>query len=604
MQAELTDFWRHGLVAVLMLCGLALRATAAPEDDPLKTLKKEHPRLLLTDGRLKELKKLHKADPALQRYVADALNQADRDLKAPALKHEMPDGLRLLGVSRACLDRTLRLGLAWRWTGDRKYADQAIANLLAVCEFKDWNPRHFLDTAEMSAAVGIGYDWLYAAMDVKTRETVRQGLIRLGLQAPPGWGITAQNNWNMVCNGGLIVGSLAIAETDPEYARLIIPRAVKNLPIASTYYAPDGAWNEGPGYWQYATEYLAYAIAALDSALGNDFGLGATPGLDRSGWFPIYTAGPSGHFLCFADAGMQKINDPKSQGRGPMPVLFWLARKYRNPEFSAAENEVVKRLGARAMHVVWYDPPEPPQPRQLDRQFRGSVPVVTMRSAWNDPLALWIGVKGGFNRVNHGHLDLGNFELEAQGIRWALDPGSDNYNLPGYWDGKEGGHRWAYWRLNSESHNVLLIGGRGQRVAGVAPISAFSAGRAEVDLTSAYADRASRVVRTVTLNPARTAATITDDVTLTAAAEVTWGMSTDAIVTVQPDGSALLQRNGRSLRSVVAEPAGAAFQAVEIPEPAPPAKSLKGIRRLQVRCQFPAGKQEKIAIRFEPVMGK
>lgn len=588
------------MAVLFCVCATAMHAAHKPEDDPLKTLKKDHPRLLMTDERLRELKEQHKSDHILQGYVRDVLRAADRDLTASPLKYEIPDGLRLLAVSRACLDRTLRLGLAWRWTGERKYADQAIANLLAVCDFKDWNPRHFLDTAEMSCAVGIGYDWLYSAMDSKTRKTVREGLIRLGMKAPPGWGISAENNWNMVCNGGLIVGALAIADTDPEYAQLIIPRAIKNLPKATKYIAPDGAWNEGPGYWQYATDFLAFGIASMDSALGKDFGLGDTPALDKTGWFPIYTAGPSGHFMCFADAGFQKVNDPKSKGRGTMPVLFWLARKFNNPEFSAAEAEVVEIHHAQARHVIWYCPPTKSKSRQLDRQFRGSVPIVTMRSDWNDPQALWVGVKGGFNKVNHGHLDLGNFELEAQGVRWALDLGSDNYNLPGYWDGKEGGQRWHVWRLSSESHNVLIISGRGQLVNGVVPVTSFSAGATSIDLTSAYADRASKVSRTVELNKARTTVTITDEVKLSAAAEVIWGMSTDAEVAPQARGKALLKRNGRELRMTIVEPAGASFEVIDVPEPEPPLKSLKGIRRLQVRCRFPAHKDARIAIRFEP----
>ena len=84
------------------------------------------------------------------------------------------------------------------------------------------------------------------------------------------------------------------------------------------------------------------------------------------------------------------------------------------------------------------------------------------RSAWDDPAALFVGVKAGYNQVNHGHLDLGNFELDALGERWARDIGSDDYNLPGYWSGGRGGKRWSYYRLGSESHNVCMLGGAQQ----------------------------------------------------------------------------------------------------------------------------------------------
>lgn len=79
-------------------------------------------------------------------------------------------GPRLLSVSRECMNRVYALGLAYRWTGKAAYADKAIENILAACAFKDWNPSHYLDTAEMSHAVGVGYDWLHQYMDAETRQ--------------------------------------------------------------------------------------------------------------------------------------------------------------------------------------------------------------------------------------------------------------------------------------------------------------------------------------------------------------------------------------------------------------------------------------------------
>jgi hypothetical protein len=54
------------------------------------------------------------ADPLLQRYVQDVFQEADRLLEVPALRYEIPDGIRLLSVSRACLHRVSTLALAFR----------------------------------------------------------------------------------------------------------------------------------------------------------------------------------------------------------------------------------------------------------------------------------------------------------------------------------------------------------------------------------------------------------------------------------------------------------------------------------------------------------
>ena len=88
----------------------------------------------------------------------------------------------------------------------------------------------------------------------------------------------------------------------------------------------------------------------------------------------------------------------------------------------------------------------------LDKYFRGAE-VAVLRSDWENPQALFVGFKAGDNKANHSHLDLGSFVFDAAGVRWAMDLGADDYNLPGYF----GGQRWNYYRLRAEGHNTLVI---------------------------------------------------------------------------------------------------------------------------------------------------
>ena len=591
--------------ALLLVAGTATAKPAVAtkdEGDVLKGLVQTHPRLLLTRDRLAALKKLHATDPALQRIIREALADADKQLTKHPLKHVLPDGKRLLETSRDCLARTLALGFAYRWTGDRKYADKGIENLRTVCAFDDWNPSHFLDTAEMSNAVGIGYDWLYEAMDPATRETIRKGLIKNGLNAKdPKQAFKWEHNWNMVCNGGLTVGALAVADTDPELARRIIERSLKFLPLATVHYAPDGAWMEGPNYWHYATSYTIFMCAALDSAVGRNFGIDQTPGLDKSGYFTIYTAGPTGQFLCFADAGKPHFNEQRKEPftRTPMACLFWLARKYGNPDFSDAEYDILAKSAATALHAVWYQPPTGKAPvRTLDRFFDGPVPLFFMRGSWSDPDTLWCGVKGGFNKVNHGHLDLGNFEIEAGGVRWVMDLGADGYNIPGYF----GKQRWSYFRTSSESHNVPLINGKAQLLDGTAKVLEVHPNQENpsvtFDLSAAYGKPAQKIIRTVAMAAKRSKITVNDQFTLAKPAEVLWGITTDAEIEIRPGGVAWLTRNGKSFSAAILEPAGAAFT-VASAEQKPPQYDNKGIRRLQLKLNAPMGNST-IKVQFSP----
>ena len=580
---------RHVLATIalsLVITCLCDIADAAQRSSVLSTLDARHPRLLLKDADLGLLRACYSEDPGLRKCVQDTLKDANDCLTVRPLVHKL-EGPRLLSVSRDCLRRIYSLAMAYRWTEQERYAAKARENLLEVCNFPDWNPSHFLDTAEMSHAVGVGYDWLFDYLDAQTRDRIRTALIEKGLKPglevydKGGWWAKSEHNWNQVCNGGMIVGALAIAETDPNYAERIIPAAVKSLPLALKSYAPDGAWGEGPGYWSYATHYTAYGLTALDTALGTTFGLLEIDGLSKAGAFPVYTAGPTGLYLNFADVG-------ERSARRPMPCMFWLARTFHNPLYAYSEHEQIATRSAGAAHLVWYTAsPRPSAARKkLDCYFRGDVEVVTMRNAWDDPNALFAGLKAGYNQVNHGHLDLGNFEMDALGVRWARDLGSENYNLPGYWEGKRGGQRWTYYRLGSSSHNVVMLDGRHQDALAKSSVVKAQVNVeqpfAVIELTEAYVGLARSAQRGLAMIGGRRAVLVQDEFDLSKPCELAWGMTTDAQVEVKERTVAVLKLKGKELTARLLSPQGAGFT-VESAQQEPPQHKNEGVRRLMVR---------------------
>ncbi|MEZ5205999.1 MAG: hypothetical protein R2690_03225 [Acidimicrobiales bacterium] len=159
-----------------------------------------------------------------------------------------PDGFRLLETSRRRPAHVRpRPGVARR--GDPAYAARGWSELEALAAFPDWNPIHFLDTAEMTHAVAIGYDWLYAALTPTQRATVAQAIIDKGLtpgrMSYDGTAIVAvsywtgvTNNWNNVVNGGLTIGALAVGDLDPALASYVAHEALTRLPGAMANYAP------------------------------------------------------------------------------------------------------------------------------------------------------------------------------------------------------------------------------------------------------------------------------------------------------------------------------------------------------------------------------
>ncbi len=115
-------------------------ATQLDPDTLLDNLRTEHPRLILTEERLESLKLQAETDRTLQGFIEQIIEQADKAAEAPPLEHEIPDGIRLLGVSRDCVDRVYKLGLAWRWTGEQRYLDKAVDAITRASNFPDWNP--------------------------------------------------------------------------------------------------------------------------------------------------------------------------------------------------------------------------------------------------------------------------------------------------------------------------------------------------------------------------------------------------------------------------------------------------------------------------------
>ncbi|HEY3122123.1 MAG TPA: heparinase, partial [Vicinamibacteria bacterium] len=234
--------------------GLSLAAPAQGRDaaDLLAGLRPGHPRLLVDGATWAEVAKRGRADPRLAALLRVITSDARRLLDQPVLEYRKV-GRRLLAVSRAALQRTLTLSLAYRVTGEEAFARRAEAEMLGVAAFSDWNPSHFLDVAEMTAALAFGYDWLHDALRPEARATIRQAIVEKGLRpgldpaAPHNGWQSRENNWNQVCFGGLTLGALAVAEDEPGLAQQLLARARAGIVHGLAPYAPDGVYPEGPG---------------------------------------------------------------------------------------------------------------------------------------------------------------------------------------------------------------------------------------------------------------------------------------------------------------------------------------------------------------------
>jgi hypothetical protein len=614
------------LHATLLLLILVL-STYAAETVPTPSaavivgrVNKPHPRLLSTNDDFAKLRAEIATNSTLKQWHTTLRHRADRILSEPPSQYEIPDGLRLLATSRRVLDRVQTLALLYRLDGNRRDAERAWLELNTAAAFTNWNPRHFLDTAEMTHAFAIGYDWLYDFWSPEQKRVLREAMLEKGIkpandiQAKETWWARANHNWNQVCNGGIGMGALALLDEAPDECGRFLEAALKSIQLPMREFAPDGAWAEGPGYWHYASSYNCVFLAALESALGTDFGLAQIDGFSRAGMFPIFASGPTGKSFDFADAHGEVIRAPE---------LFWLARKFNEPAYAVYQRRVAS---GEPLDLVWYDPRGEgtmPKDLPLDKYFRHAE-VAMLRSAWDDPNALWVGFKAGDNKANHSHLDLGSFVFEALGERWAVDLGADDYNMPDYF----GKQRWSYYRLRAEGHNTLVFNpGKGpdQDPAAAARIVRFQSGTNPfviADLTAAYSLQATKVQRGIAM-PGRQRLLVQDEFETTSPAEVWWFLHTPAEVKLSlpppsregstergPEDSrpadarvATLSLHGKRFIARILSPVAATFTVMDAkPLPPCPAPTMqdanRGVRKLAIELKGVT--HERITVLIEP----
>ena len=434
-----------------------------------------HPRILLCKGAEKALKKQAKL-PVWNGLYESILQACDTMLGLP-VNERVVVGRRLLATSRENLRRILFLGFAYRMTSEKRYSDRAEAEMLKAASFSDWNPSHFLDVAEMTAALAIGYDWLYPKLSETSRRTIRTAILEKGLK--PSFGkehdaiLNAPTNWNQVCHCGMAYGALAVAETEPDLARRTIERAVEKVRIPMRHYAPDGAYPEGYAYWEYGTSFNVLLISAMENAFGTDFGLCDAPGFLESGKFMLHMVTPQLRSFCYSDC---------SADAGLLPALFWFYRKTGDASILCNQGWLLQ-ADSRKNHLqdrllpllfVWGQGAsldKPTVPETLYWKGGGDNPVFLMRSGWNDPDALYVGVKMGTPGASHAHMDVGSFIFEADGVRWAIDMGGEDYDRlekrgVDLWNGAQGSQRWEVFRYNNKAHNTLTFNDKPQSIKG------------------------------------------------------------------------------------------------------------------------------------------
>jgi hypothetical protein len=552
-----------------VLFGLHFSAFAQLKHLKINTKVPNHPRIMLLKGEEKGIQKNVATDKNWAQIHGVILAECDKMIGLEPLKR-IQIGRRLLDKSREALRRIFFLSYAYRMTHEAKYLQRAETELLTVSQFSDWNPSHFLDVAEMTMAVAIGYDWLYHDLSKSSLTTIKDAILKKGIEPSldskyNSW-LKASHNWNQVCNAGMTYGALAIYEDQPELANQIIDRAITSIELPMEDYKPEGAYPEGYGYWGYGTGFNVMFLSAIQKALGNDFGLSNTPGFLKTAAYYENMVGTSGLSFNYSDAG--------KGGGGVSPAMFWFANRTKDAsllfnEKANVEKNVQSSQGNRLLPaaLIWgkdISLSKTKEPQQLIWVGQGKNPVAMMRTSWTDPNAIYVGLKAGSPSVNHGHMDIGSFVMDALGQRWSMDFGMQEYESleskgVKLWGKEQEAERWQVYRYNNLAHSTLAFDNAFQRVDGYAAINSFTNKptflSAITDMTAVYKNAVTSAQRGVAIVDQKYVV-IKDEITLgEKSSTVRWAMVTPAEVRITADGTAELTQNGKKLQLQVAEPA-------------------------------------------------
>ena len=575
-----------------------------------KYLAKKSPRLVLNNEIENNLRSKIKSDPLIQNIYQAIKYHALRVMERDIITLEIPDNpnsqKNQLGISREFLFRMNMLAMVYRMEKDQKMLQRINEEILAACKFPTWNPRHFLDVGEMSLAIALALDWTAGDLPKTTVEFAKKSLIEKGINpswpengSTPSW-VNNTNNWNQVCNAGMIAASIAVAEIDPELAAKTIQRSIDGMNHALWEYAPDGAYPEGPIYWGYGTQFSVVTAAIFESAFGTDFGLADFPGFKESAVYAMLTISPLNKLYSYADC------NEEAEGYGNF-TLSWFAAKtgnktFLNEKYFLAHPAEIKNFSRLAgAGLVWTAQFTEKATTPLPTAWKGggTNPIVVFTGGEKSTNGFYFGGKGGRGTVNHGNMDGGSFIFELNGVRWSIDPGNQSYGLlerAGFnlWASCQDCDRWTLLTKNNFGHSTLSVNDQLHVVDGMADIVDFEDGvqpAATIDLTPAFKGQLKSAQRRF-VKDSPVSLVIEDKIEISEETKwITWQMLTQADVEIVK-GGAVLRQDGQMLKLQILSHPDITVSVVSLdPPPLAFDKTIDNLKRIEIR--LPAWRVER-----------
>jgi hypothetical protein len=263
------------------------------------------------------------------------------------------------------------------------------------------------------------------------------------------------NNWNAVCNCG-VVGSAILMMQDDRRLALMIEKCLRSLNDYLRSFDSDGGSDEGPSYWVYGVSNYVWLSYLLETRTEGRLSLLDAPEMQQIAMFPQQVTLTGRYVANFSDCGPQVFFTPS--------LMFYLGRRLDLPGVSAfaqREFDLDGKWGGRygVRDFTWM--PSKPDRGKWEPEdhvyLKGQEWMISRFDSGEGGLVL--AAKGGNNGENHNQNDLGNFMVCYAGEPLIVDLGSGTYTKDYFGEG-----RYDILVNTSWGHNLPLVNGRQQPV--------------------------------------------------------------------------------------------------------------------------------------------
>lgn len=369
--------------------------------------------------------------------------------------------------------------------------------------------------------------------------------------------VKGAGNWNAVCHQG-VTGATLYLEDDLEVVADVLRQTADGLTYFLASFTPDGGSSEGPGYWNYGFGRFAWLNQQIETYSRGALSLmDGNPQLMEIAAFARRLSVEGGRVINFADCGAYSMPGAALSAYLGERLNDAASRQQAQISYAAALGGSASDRLFGLLRFVLYCPPQvdaTASPATEDWYYPDlQVIIASGKDAAGHQMVF--AAKGGHNGELHNHNDCGSFVYFQNGAGMAVEIGAPEYTRQLF-----GPERYTILATGSFGHSVPLINGCPQRSGALSAARVLNSSLTSdevhyaLDLTAAYPDEAdcTEVRRTLAFDKNRLTLEVADTFVLREARKLETAVITEAEAAVQPDGSALMIKDGRQMRLVPA----------------------------------------------------